>query len=274
MKISLLKKSLSIMLLIALISGCNQTPNKDQSEEKTVETVDVKAFKDEINTIIQNSPKGINVVDFLNEVGASYIFDLTLPIADVDKYETKTRISLSIGAYAMDMFYANTYNRADVAIQLSEIIKLQTGKLGIESSPENKVYFDRIKQNENNSDSLSYYMDKIWNNFHQQSAKSDMPDTYALIFVGGNVEALYLLSQLTLYANDNQKMLDYFSQQGAIANSMLRLLEILSVDESVKPYYNKMKPIAEYFAAHQSFTVTELDELAPMIESIRNDMFN
>ena len=274
MKINLLKKSLSIMLLIALISGCNQAPTKNQSEEKTVETVDVKAFKNQINTIIQNAPKGIKVVDFLNEVGASYIYDLTLPMADADKYETKTRISLSIGAYAMDMFYANTYNRSDVAIQLSEIVKLQTGKLGIQTSSASKQYLNRISQMENNSDSLTYYLDKVWNNYHQEFAKSDMPDTYALIFVGGNVEALYLLSQLTLYARDNQKMLDYFSQQGAIANSMLKLLEILSADEAVKPYYLKMKPIADYFATHQNFTVKELDELAPMIESVRNEMFN
>jgi len=274
MKINLLKKSLSIMLMIALISGCNQAPTSNQTEEKTVEAFDVKAFKDEINTIIKNSPKGINVVDFLNEVGASYIFDLTLPLEDVDKYETKNRISLSMGAYAMDMFYANTYNRADVAIPLTDIVKLQAGKLGIQSSPENKVAFERIKQNENNSDSISFYMDKIWNNFHLNAAKSDMPDTYALIFVGGNVEALYLLSQLTLYAQDNQKMLDYFSQQDELAHSMLKLLEILSEDEAVKPYYEKMKPIAAYYTDHESFTVNELNELAPMIESIRNDMFN
>jgi len=274
MKINLLKKSLSIMLMIALISGCNQAPTSNQSEEKTVETFDEHAFKDDINTIIQNSPKGIDVVDFLNDVGASYIFDLTLPLTEVDKYETSTRISLSIGAYAMDMIYANTYNRGDVAIQLSDLLKLQAGKLGLESSPENKVYFERIKQNENNSDSLSFYMDKIWNNFHQQGAESDMPDTYALIFVGGNVEALYLLSQLTVYAKDNQKMLDYFAQQGELAHGMLQLLEILSEDEAVKPYYDQMQPIAGYFAAHQSFTVKELNELAPMIESIRNDMFN
>jgi len=274
MKINLLKKSLSIMLLIALISGCNQAPTKNQSEEKTVETVDVKAFKDQINTIIQNAPKGIKVVDFLNEVGASYIFDLTLPIANADKYETTTRIALSIGAYNLDMFYASTYNRADVAMQLSEIVKLQTGKLGIQTSAENKKYQDRISQMENNSDSLTFYLDKVWNNYNQELANGDMSDAYALAFVGGNVEALYLLSQLTLYARDNQKMLDYFAQQGVVANSMLKLLEILSTDEAVKPYYNKMKPIADYFAAHQNFTVKELDELAPMIESIRNEMFN
>ncbi len=274
MKINLLKKSLSIMLMIALISGCNQAPTKNQSEEKTVDTVDVKAFKNQINSIIQKAPKGIKVVDFLNDVGASYIFDLTLPMADVDKYETQTRISLSIGAYAMDMFYANTYNRVDVAKQLSEIVKLQTGKLGIQSSSANKQYLNRISQMEDNSDSLTYYLDKVWNNYHQEFAQSDMPDAYALIFIGGNVEALYLLSQLTLYAKDNQKMLDYFSQQGDLAHSMLNLLEILSADESVKPYFEKMKPIADYFAAHQNFTTKELDELAPMIESIRNEMFN
>jgi hypothetical protein len=274
MKINLFKKALSIMLLIAIISGCNQTTTKNQSEEKTVENIDVKAFKNQINTIIQNTPKGVNMVDFINEVGASYIYDLTLPMDDVDKYETKTRISLSVGAYAMDMFYANTYNRVDVGIQLSEILKLQTGKLGIQSSSANKQYMNRISQMEKNSDSLNYYLDKVWNNYDQEFAKIDMPETYALIIIGGNIEAMYLLSQLTLYAKDNRKMLDYFSQQVVTAKNMLKLLEILSVDESIKPYMIKMKPIADYFATHQNFTIKQLDELAPMIESIRNEMFN
>ena len=40
------------------------------------------------------------------------------------------------------------------------------------------------------------------NYYHQQMSAGDQPDVYALSVIGSNVEALYILSEVTLLAKE------------------------------------------------------------------------
>ncbi|MDX9880994.1 MAG: hypothetical protein RBS73_02945 [Prolixibacteraceae bacterium] len=283
MKLNFLRNALIISVSVLLVAGCGQSSKVKENKGTTsdgkeaiveVETFDAMKIKDQIVEIINNSPKAPEIADFINQVGASYILDLTVPIDDVEKFMTKTQMGLGLGMYAFDLNYAKVFNRSDMVLKTSELEQQLLDKLGLQNEfASSSGYMKRLQDNAENQDSLDNLVNEMMNLAHQKFTNSDQPGTYALSFIGANIEALYILTQLSLFAQNNKPMIEFIGQQGERAKSIFSLLELMSGDQNVKPYYEKMKDIANYFEQHPKFTEKELNEISPMIESFRNEIF-
>lgn len=274
-------KSILLLAAIALFAvACNNSAKKtkgttsDGKEASVeVEEFNVIKIKDQIVEIIQNSPKAAEVAEMLNDAGASYILDLTVPIEDAEKLMTTTQMSLGLGMYAFDFQYANTYNRSDIVSAIGDVELQLIKKLGLEGDlTSSQNYIGRIKENADNKDSVDYLVIQSMNFVNQKMAESDRPDVYALSVIGANVEALYVLSQMTEFAADNTELIALMSKQKERAKTVFTLLELMSGDESVKPYYEKMVPVYNYMKDLTSFGDKELKEVSPMIETLRNSI--
>jgi hypothetical protein len=269
---NLLKSSLIVSLIIIVLTGCHQNPSSSQGKGIVAGSIDSLAFRNKMVELIQKSPKGIKTYELLKEIGASYINGLTLPLSNADKYETKQEMALAVGAYGADINYSSISQHPDLAIQGGQVITNLVGKLGIQNNMPNTLKnLDSLRKYADNKDSVAAYAMYATTSYHQvQSANS--PEIYPLIFIGANIETFYLLTQLTLFSSTNPAMLECISKQGDLAKTVLDLLEILSADETIKPYYEKMKPIVAFFNDHPSFTLQDLKAVAPLIDAIRSDM--
>jgi hypothetical protein len=267
-----------------VITGCNN-PNKTREEKGTtssgqqayveVETFDAVKIKDQIVETIRQMPSEKEIATLLNEAGASYIFDLTVPPEQAERFLTKADQSFGLGLYSFDLLYASVYNRGDVAVEISEVSEELIDELGLRNELiSSKDYLGRIKQNADNKDSLDYLVTQDLNHFHRQMSAGDQPDVYALSVIGSNVEALYILSQSTLLANNNAKMLAIMGQQTERVKLVFTLLELMSGDENVKPYYEQFKPVVTIFENNQKITEKELSEIATSMENFRRNIIN
>lgn len=274
-------KSILLLAAIALFAvSCNNSAKKNKGTTSNgkeasveVEEFNVIKIKDQIVETIQNSPKAAEVAEMLSDAGASYILDLTVPIKDAEKLMTTTQMSLGLGMYAFDFQYANTYNRSDVVSAIGDIELQLIKKLGLEGDlTSSQNYIGRIKENSDNKDSVDYLVTQSMNFVNQKMAKSDRPDVYALSVIGANVEALHVLSQMAGLAADNSELIALMSKQKERAKTVFTLLELMSGDESVKPYYEKMVPVYNYMKDLTSFGDKELKEVSPMIEALRNSI--
>lgn len=272
---------LAIVLIFSLAACNNQSKTKvkkgttadGKAAYVDTEVFDVVKVKDQIVEIIQNSPDVAEIANLLNQSGASYIFDLTVPLEDAEKFMTTTQLSLGLGLYAFDYQYANVYNRLDIVSQITYIEAQFIDKLGLSAEiKSSEEYMTRLRENTENKDSIDQMVIEAINFSHQQVANSDQPDVYALAFIAANVEAMYVLTQLTLLANDNTELLKLLVNQRERAKSVFALLEIMTADENVSPYYDQMVPIMKYFEETRRFGQTELEEVSPMIEKLRNSM--
>lgn len=283
MKLLRFKSVFSIMIVLLFVfTACNNASKTKVKKGETTdgksayvdtEVFDVVKVKDQIVEIIQNSPSIDEVAHLLNQSGASYIFDLTVPFENAEKFLTTTQQSLGLGLYAFDYQYANVYNRADVATQIAQIEAKMIDKLGISAEiKSSEEYMERIRQNADNVDSINSLVIQAINFSLKQVAGSDRPDVYALAFIAANVEAMHVLAQLTLMAIDNSELLKLIANQKERAQSVYALLEIMSADSNVAPYYEQMKPIMKYFEEARRLTHKELEEVAPMIEKLRSSM--
>ncbi len=283
MKFNFLRNVLVISISVLLISSCGQSSKVKEKKGTTsdgkeasveVEAFDAMKIKGQIVEIINNSPKAPEIADFINKVGASYILDLTVPIDDVEKFMTKTQMGLGLGMYAFDLNYAKVFNRTDMVLKTTELEQQLLEKLGMQNEfASQRNYTKRLQENAENKDSVNALVNELMNLAHQKFMGSDQPGTYALSFIGANIEALYILTQLSMFAQNNKPMIEFIGQQGERAKSIFSLLELMSGDPDVKPYYEKMKGIADYFEQHPEFTEKELNEIGPMIETFRNEIF-
>lgn len=276
------KHVLLVGIALILVSGCNfSTKTKEKkgttSTGKTasveVQVFDAVKIKDQIVETIRKMPNEKEIATLLNEAGASYIFDLTVPAKQSEKMMTKSDQSFGLGLYSFDLLYASVYKRGDVAAEISQVSAKLIDNLGLNNALiSSKNYLARIKANAGNKDSLDYLVSQEMNYYHQQMSTGDQPDVYALSVIGSNVEALYVLSQVTLLAKNNAKMLDVMSRQTERVNLLFSLLELMSGDENIKPYYEQFKPVVAIFAANQKITDKELAQIGPLMETVRKSI--
>jgi len=282
MKNLITKNAIAFSLALILIGGCNSstktkadkgTTSSGQEAYVEVEVFDAVKVKDQIVETINKMPSEKEVVTLLNEAGASYILDLTVPAEQAEKLMTKSDQSFGLGLYSFDLLYASIYNRGDVAAEISTVSEKIIDNLGLrEELISSTNYLGRIKTNTGNKDSLDYLVTQDMNRFHQQMSTSDQPDVYALSVIGSNVEALYILSQTTLLAKDKTKLLDIMNKQTERVNLVFTLLEIMSGDEKIKPYYEQFKPVVAIFEQNPKITETELAQIGPLMETVRKNI--
>jgi len=282
MKNLITTNAIAFSLALILIGGCNSstktkadkgTTSSGQEAYVEVEVFNAVKVKDQIVETINKMPSEKEVVNLLNEAGASYILDLTVPVEQAEKLMTKSDQSFGLGLYSFDLLYASIYNRGDVAAEISTVSEKIIDNLGLrEELISSTNYLGRIKTNTGNKDSLDYLVTQDMNRFHQQMSTSDQPDVYALSVIGSNVEALYILSQTTLLAKDKTKLLDIMNKQTERVNLVFTLLEIMSGDEKIKPYYEQFKPVVAIFEQNPRITETELAQIGPLMETVRKNI--
>lgn len=112
MKLNFPKNALLFSVSVLLFSGCGQSSKVQEKKGTTsegkealveVEVFDAMKIKDQIVEVINTSPKATEIADFINQVGASYILDLTVPIDHIEKFMTQTQMGLGLGMYSFDL---------------------------------------------------------------------------------------------------------------------------------------------------------------------------
>ena len=282
MKNLITKHVLPFGIALILISGCNSSTKTKEDKGTTsggqqasveVEVFDAVKVKDQIVETIAKMPSEKDVAIFLNEAGASYIFDLTVPAGQSEKMLTKSDQSFGLGLYSFDLLYASIYNRGDVVNEIKNVNEKLIDNLGLREELISTIdYTGRLKANAGNKDSLNYIVSQDMNYFHQQMSKGNQPGVYALSVIGSNVEALYILSQSALLAKNKGKMLEVMSRQTDRVNLVFTLLELMSGDENIKPYYEQFKPVVKIFEENPKITEKELAQIGPLMETVRKNI--
>jgi len=271
---------IAALIVPFLIYGCNragkQSKDVASGEEKAaeqIEVLDAEKVKAQLIKIIRESPKPVEIASLLNEAGASYISDLTVQPEDFEKMMTSTQKAFGIGLYAFDGKYASVFNRADEFLKVRDNANRLLTDLGLEEELKSAEKFEeRLEKNKSNTDSLNYLVNKIYDNFHQHMQEDANADIYAISFIGANIEAIYILSQMTLLAENSEKLLAIMNNQDGLVESVASLMALMAENENVKPYNEKIQPVIQYFRRNETLTETGLDEINPLIQEARNSM--
>lgn len=283
-KIKTLRTGYVILLVSLIVFGCKQPAKVKEpvvnaaGQTATVEVgiFDAVKLKDELVETIRTGPKPKELMDFLAQSGVAYMPQLTVPLANVEKYMTSVEQTLANGMYRFDVYYAKVFNRQDVVVQIFDVFEKLASKQGLEAElAEFKLVQEKVKANIDNKDSLDAIITGAINTYGAEimngvgGAKSGF---YGLMYVGANIEGMYLLTQSALMAKDNKMLIDFIGKQKERVETNYMVLEMLSANESIAPVYEKMKPVLAVFNNNPQFTEKQLKEVATLIADLRKDI--
>lgn len=266
---------LAFLILLCLATSCNHSRKENKTNtlaEKA--TFQLEDHKDELLPLIEQLMSYPDIIPLLNNAGASYIHDLTIPLSYSEKMMTKSQMSLFWGMYVFDMLYAKTYHRNDISQNISEIEYRLKNDLGLsEEIKQLELYNQRIANNKENEDSTKMLIEEA-TNFWINSMSEKHLDVLVYSFIGNNVEALHIASQLALLANNNTDLLAIINKHKQQIADLYSLIKLLSDDENIQPYYENLSYIGEKFNNSEFINDEALNDIASKIESVRNLMLN
>lgn len=268
-----------MLFLVVMLNACkngNKTASSKSDTTSAIEnnSFDLNSVKEQALVVIEELSQAPDIVPLLNKAGASYIYDLTIPVENAEKMLSQSQKGFFWGMVVFDMMYAKVYNRNDVLASVSNLEYQFKMDLGLEQELNKlKAYNDRIKSNQGNQDSITALIDASSKEWFSDMSDHHL-DVLVYSFIGNNVEALYILTQLTLLANDSAPLLAVVNEQKEHVVQLFDLLELVANDENVKPYYNDMAKVASYFNAQEEINNKVLEEIAPLVGTVRNRMIN
>jgi hypothetical protein len=238
MKTNLLVNFTFAISLLFIVS-CSNNKTNNANTNKAIDDVEV----DKIEDIISNTPmpSSYEIIQLLNKTGASYIYDVTNPSSNVDKYISFKQKSINLGIYGADLIYTITYKKKDAtAMYLDNFVQL-VGDLEITTL--GQKFFEQVQNNLDNEDSLLVIIEQAQNStqkFLQETGKTEIA-IYAL--TGSFVEGLYLVGVATKFSENKDELFNIIIQHKKSLNELLSLMTKYKDKDDFKNIYSSLSEI-------------------------------
>ncbi|MEI7500472.1 MAG: hypothetical protein WCK84_08465 [Bacteroidota bacterium] len=266
--------SVALILVIA-VSSCNNPANQDeQANAAAKDTINKEVtLSPESQGLLYKFPTPFEVTMMLEKAKAGFIFDITNPPANANKYTTEKSKALNLGIYSADLSYSATYNRTDETNKFLAATNKLADELGI-SGVYDKTIFDKIKKYNNNKDSLVGMINNVFGQTNAFLSKNNRNQIAVLIAAGGFAEGLYLAASLADVAKDNTKIMAVISGQKDNHLKLLSILQAYQGDEKMKPVADeiaKLKPIWDNYKIESGKKIPQqaANEINDLAESVR-----
>lgn len=264
MKSKIFLTTLVIVLSFVLFS-CKST-GTDDGKVATLKTekIDTESLKKEIVEIIMSLPDNSETVNLINETGAAYVGGLTFEDLEAGKLHTQAENAKAYGGVLFDLAYANTYNQVNTFSKLMEINKAIVGKLGYNDFlSEQKKFEDRYTENKENRDSVNQIVAELLSSSNEYIQEQGNAEDIALIFSGATTKSLYVISNVTLFAANNGKLLDLMKNQKDRVKSAIKILELSGDNAEVAKMVAAMKPILTVYG-NESFDLSSVEKISQL----------
>lgn len=261
---------LCIALLAATIVACSSGKKSDEADKATLENVKEKVEKEFEYPI----PTSFEVTELLQDAGAAFVWNITNPIENVDKYETQRDKALNLGIYGADLSYACTYNSQEETMQMLKASKALIDGLEIPGVFDDEMVA-RVEKNLDNKDSLILIVTKSFYNTYTELNKAGQDKMSFLVVAGSWIEGLYITCQLAISSDYDPRMLNIVAEQKKAANKLAEFATQYAEDtdvEAVRPLLEFMKIIYEGIDPATGITKGQLDDISNNVESTRNEI--
>ena len=243
-----------LSVLIIGFASCNCNTKKD----KTTETVQIA--KEEVETKVREFvyplPTSYEIVEMLNEIEASYIFDLANNPANADKYATEKSMALNLGIFGADLSYASTYNQKQETINFIDASKKMLEGLNLQSAVREDL-LPQIEANEDNKDALIQLITNSFYDTYDFLNRNNRASVSALVMAGAWVEGIYIATHISEETFNSKEMVTIILKQ---KEPLLKLMEIMDQYKSnpnVAETIEDFSTMANIYAGIENTAITE-----------------
>ncbi len=264
-------KFLALSLVLSaflLFSACQQKDSKTKKATLNADRVDIKKVKDDIVELIVSLPDSYETVKLINETGASFIGGLTLEGISTAELLTRAEKAKSYGYVMFDMAYANIYNQTNSFSKLLEIHQKLTQELGFEELlNKQKAFQTRYMDNKDNRDSVDQIVSQLLNETNTYVQDQGSASDISLVFAGVTAKSLYIMSSLTLFAMNNEKLIALMKDQKERIEAAINVLNMVPDNSEVAKMAESLQPVKTVYDT-EPFDINSVERIQESTRSM------
>lgn len=169
---------------------------------------------------------------------------------DMQSYGGSKAQALNFGRLTADIAYTSSFAKYQESISNFDNMRKLGNELGI-SYVFNEILVGRVKNNMDNSDSLTVITEQSYLNIVDMLEEHDKGSTLALIAAGGFVESLYLVLNLAGDYSDANTTVQSIADQKATFENLLGYLNKYEKDEDIRSVVTDLEAIKSTFESLQ-----------------------
>lgn len=263
MKKKIFKLSTFVIASSFLFFACSQ--DDQQSEvENTQEVTEV--IEDDFEEVSYSLPSPLQVANLFKNAGLSYIGDITNPVSNTSKYNSKYDQKLNFGIYSADMAYCIINNQTQESINYMKSLRELSEKLWMMDVFNTVGISERLEANVGNEDSLVYIMADLQMQLDEYLEENEMGATGVAIFAGAWLETMYLGVEV-INSKENLKLNYKLSEQSMVLEMILNALKQADKDGDYTAFLTDLEKINTHF---DKLRVESEEELVLSPEEITN----
>jgi hypothetical protein len=261
--------ALSLFSLFFLLFSCS---NNNQNKEVANDIDDVVV--EETARILEKypMPTSYDMIQFLNNTGASFVFDITNPADNVENYLSYKQKAINLGIYAADLIYTATYQKKDeTAVYLDNFVQLVED---LEISNLDRQFFRSVQSNLDNKDSLLIIIKNAQMDTHKYLEENNKNEVALYALVGSWVEGMYLMGATLKFSENKQAIYDKIIENKNSLEDLLIIMKPFKEADDFKDLYDRLSDINSKFNSLKGNKGDEekLAELKDLIMEFRNSL--
>lgn len=176
----------------------------------------------ELYRIIQQIPSPLEISNLIRESGAKYNENILNDVGNADDYTNKYTQAVNLGVYGTDLGYINIYSKYAASMIYLGSVKDLANELRIGQ------FFDfntisRLASNSENIDSILYISTSGFDNMSSYLRDQGRDDVSVLMLVGGWVEALHVITQITK-RNPTDELIERVGEQKILLDDIVKIV--------------------------------------------------
>src|SRR3989339_1197661 len=232
----ILFKVFAVSIIFFAVS-CTSDEQKESSKKDTTKTEDDAELAENVSYQIP-SPEELFIIIKQHKLP----YKENLLNSTETSYTTTIAKEINLGIYVADLSYSSVFNMNQNTLKYFQAIYKLSENLGI-SSVVSGAFLDRLKNNLNNPDSMSFISNGSYYSIIQDLDNAGKGKTIAVVATGGWVEGLYILTNLVDKYSENNQTINKLASQKVIFNNLYSNLEKYSSDANVADVKKDMDEI-------------------------------
>ncbi len=244
---------IAIFSMAILFSACSEPTTTSETDGKaeqkeikfaTKEGVYESDRKENIKKIFRALPSPVEMAELIKKSGSSFDKTVLNDPANVSKYITASQQAMNLGIYGADLSYTSIFEQDRQSLNYLDAVQEIANALDVGAAIDKEV-FDRLKENQNNQDSLmSIITQTFWTINAYLKENESREETSALVIAGGWLEGLHLAG--AHYEPGNKEIHERIAEQKYVLTNLIDLMETYK-SEALVEVKSDLKEIQEMY---------------------------
>ncbi len=287
MNIKIPTKLLTLLITVGFIYACADAPQRTEetsTEDSTMVETEIMEEDEDFSFML---PSPIQIAAIFNRAGLEFQSELTNPVSNYEKYNTKTSRYLNFGVYSADLAYAVLNDQQQLSIDYMNVVKKLTEDIGMPSIFGSGELLESFEKNVGNQDTILRILTTIKRRTDQYLEENSENSKESVFFSAAWVEGMYLGANS---GTNSEKITPRLIEQMTILDNVIKALNYQN-DETLELDYliNDLSAIRDAFESYESIksmamentelgdvqlTDAELKDMTSKINALRTKIVN